>query len=260
MIEALAEVAFNKPLTPDTWLMGLRSAAIAGSAWPGQFVMVRLGKCVDPLLRRPFSICGTEGELFLLLYRIVGKGTAIMAGEITPGASLSVIGCLGNGFRIPEEEGSLILVGGGIGIAPLLFLAQKLGSRKFRFMAGFRTAEAVIPAQEILDLSVPLEISTDDGTEGYHGPVTGLLEKYLESNPIRPYVFACGPREMLKGLAVMAERRAIPFQASMEANMACGLGACLGCVVKGSPGETSYYHVCSDGPVFEGPMIDWTRV
>jgi dihydroorotate dehydrogenase electron transfer subunit len=262
MIEEQAEVAFNRQLTSDTWLMGLRSAAISGSAHAGQFVMVRVREGVDPLLRRPFSICGVEGDLFLLLYRVVGKGSEIMAG-IAAGCRVSVLGPLGNGFRIPEEEREMLLVAGGIGIAPLLFLAHQLGSREFRFMAGFGSADEIIPVQEVSDLSVPLRISTDDGTEGHHGPVTDLVQRTLqECKTNSPFViFTCGPRGMLKSIARMAIREGIPCQVSMEASMACGLGACLGCVVNAAPGEKrSYYHVCSEGPVFDVSMIDWQEV
>ena len=111
-----------------------------------------------------------------------------------------------------------------------------------------------------MDLSVHPEISTDDGTEGHHGPVTDLLEKQLEGGgrKIAPQIFACGPAGMLKRVAGIAADRGIPCQASLEAPMACGLGACLGCVVKAAPiQDRSYYYVCKDGPVFSTSMIDW---
>jgi dihydroorotate dehydrogenase electron transfer subunit len=260
MIEEQAEVAFNRALTSGTWLMGLRSPGITSSARPGQFVMVRVRRGVDPLLRRPFSICGVEGDLFLLLYRVVGKGTEMMAGEIAAGDRVSVLGPLGSGFQFPKEERPMILISGGIGIAPLLFLAHKLGHREFSFMAGFGSAAEIVPAQEVLDLSAPLRISTDDGTEGHHGLVTDLLESRLREGRqgANPFIFACGPRGMLKSVAATAIKSELPCQVSMEASMACGLGACLGCVVKAALGEKQpYYHVCSDGPVFEASMIDW---
>jgi dihydroorotate dehydrogenase electron transfer subunit len=260
MIEEKSEVVFNRPLTSDTWLMGLRSDEIAGSAGAGQFVMVRVRDGADPLLRRPFSICGVEGNLFLLLYRVVGRGTEIMAREIAAGDKVSVLGPLGNGFRIPEEERTMLLLAGGIGIAPLLFLAQKLGSRNFTLMAGFGSAGGIISAQKVLDLSIPLQISTDDGTQGHHGPVTDLLQTHLQElrTESNPFIFACGPRPMLRSVAGTAIEGGIPCQVSMEASMACGLGACLGCVIKAAASEKQpYYHVCSDGPVFEASMIDW---
>jgi dihydroorotate dehydrogenase electron transfer subunit len=263
MIEDKAEVAFNRMLTSDTWLMGLRSAAISASARPGQFVMVRVRNGAEPLLRRPFSICGVEGDLFLVLYRIVGKGTEIMAGEIAAGDRISVLGPLGNGFRPPEERRTIFLVAGGIGIAPLLFLAQRLVRRDSIFLAGFGSAAAIIPVQEVLDLSAPLRVSTDDGAEGHHGPVTDLLEAHLRELPkgVGAEVFSCGPKPMLKTVAGMALETAVPCQVSMEASMACGLGACLGCVVKAAPAEKRiYYHACSDGPVFDASMIDWESV
>lgn len=261
MMNEQAEVAFNRAITSETWLMGLRSRAVAGSAHPGQFVMIRVREGTDPLLRRPFSICGTEGDLFLVLYRVVGKGTEIMSREVRVGHKVSVVGPLGNGFSIPDWRSIPFLVSGGLGIAPLLFLAQRLGSREFKFMAGFGSTRQCIPAQEVLDLSAHLEISTDDGTEGHHGFVTELLENHLIEGTERKtaaQIFACGPAGMLKRVAGIAMDLGVPCQTSLEAPMACGLGACLGCVVKAAPTEDrSYYYVCKDGPVFTTSMIDW---
>ena len=260
MMNEQAEVAFNRLLTHETWLMGLRSKTVAKAAHPGQFMMIRVREGLDPMLRRPFSICGTEGDLFLVLYRVVGKGTEIMSREITAGQRVSVLGPLGNGFSIPDWRRIPFLVSGGLGIAPLLFLAQRLGSREFQFMAGFGSSPQCIPAQEVVDLSVHLEISTDDGTGGHHGLVTDLLERQLEGGGrnMAPQIFACGPAGMLRRVAGIAADRGIPCQASVEAPMACGLGACLGCVVKAAPTEDrSYYYVCKDGPVFSTSMIDW---
>jgi dihydroorotate dehydrogenase electron transfer subunit len=262
MFEEHAEVAFNKALTRDTWLMGLKSARIAASAGPGQFVMLRVRQGVDPLLRRPFSICGAQGELFLILYRVVGKGTGIMAGDIRKGDRLSVLGPLGRGFRVPAGDGPFLLVAGGVGIAPLLFLASTLNAGSLSFMAGFGSAAEIIPVGEILGSAVSPDISTDDGSAGYPGLVTDLLEERLkQSRTEGSFLFACGPKPMLKRVALMAKARGMSCQISLEATMACGLGACQGCAVKVSAdAQKSYCHVCRDGPVFSVRAIDWEEL
>jgi dihydroorotate dehydrogenase electron transfer subunit len=217
---------------------------------------------VDPLLRRPFSICSVQEDLFLILYRVVGKGTGIMAGAIREGDRLSVLGPLGRDFRVPDGDGPFLLVAGGIGIAPLLFLASTLDAGSLRLMAGFGSAEEIIPVREILGPAVSPDISTDDGSAGYSGLVTDLLEERLgQSGTEEATLFACGPKPMLKRIAVMAETRGMPCQISMEAAMACGLGACQGCAVRASADEErSYHHVCRDGPVFPARAIDWEKL
>lgn len=263
MFEQHAEIAFNKRLTSDTWFMGLRSAQIADQAMPGHFVMVRIKPGLDPLLRRPFSICGVEEDLFFVLYRVVGRGTAMMT-EARVGQELAVLGPLGRGFLVPKGGRRCVLVGGGIGVAPLLFLAQRLKARKFQFMTGYRSASEIISLEHAIGRKGEVLIATDDGTEGHAGPVTELLERTLKggrSQTQRLTIFACGPKAMLKRLAEMTAVRKVPCQVSLEAAMACGLGACQGCAVKSAAGvERPYCHVCKDGPVFPVEAIDWDRL
>lgn len=260
VLQEFSEILFHRQLTTDTWLMGLRSAAMAGAAKPGQFVMIQVRPGNDPLLRRPFSISGTRGEALLILYCVKGKGTSIMA-EKRPGEQLSVLGPLGRGFERPEGKGTALLVAGGIGVAPLLFLAQTMARSRYRLMAGFRTVRDIIRPEDVLGEPGDVSLATDDGSEGYAGLVTGLLQTYLgrdrhETGSIS--LFACGPRPMLKTVAFEAAARQIPCQVSLEAAMACGLGACQGCAVKAAGREIRpYFHVCSDGPVFAVPSIDW---
>jgi dihydroorotate dehydrogenase electron transfer subunit len=260
MIDQSVDIAFNRPVNHDTWLMGLKSPQMAETAKPGQFVMLRAGSGIDPLLRRPFSVAGVKDDLFMVLYRVVGKGTAIMAGA-KGGERLAVLGPLGKGFDVPREGVLSVLVGGGIGVAPLFFLSQTLRARRVEFMMGFRTAKDIIQPEDDQARKHSLSVSTDDGTEGQTGFVTSLLGIFLDKNKTRSMcLFACGPRPMLKQVAEMAMVRGIPCQVSLEAAMACGLGACQGCAVKASPnGTRSYYHVCRDGPVFPIQSIDWAE-
>ena len=264
MIEEKAEIAFNNNVAPDTYLMGLRADGIARSARPGQFVMIRVADTYQPLLRRPFSICSVNKDgLMLILYRRVGVGTGIMSG-LEKRRYLSVVGPLGNGFGQPDVPTSPILIGGGIGVAPLLFLAGNSGNDNLQFLAGFTTASQKIPLHELLGSIVSISFSTDDGTEGYRGFVTDLLLEYLEKlehkkNMIRLY--SCGPLMMLKAVAGIAHEKKIPCLVSLEAHMACGIGACQGCAIKASSiTGRDYLHVCKDGPVFPSEYIDWDRI
>jgi dihydroorotate dehydrogenase electron transfer subunit len=151
------------------------------------------------------------------------------------------------------------LVAGGIGIAPLIFLAQTIKPTNMAFMTGYRSANEILPMEKFsLDTINPF-ISTDDGTVGHHGPVTELLENHLLSSvACPPMVFACGPTPMLKRVADLTIKQDIPCQVSQETAMACGLGACQGCAVRASSGQDrTYYHVCQDGPVFDAQKLDW---
>jgi dihydroorotate dehydrogenase electron transfer subunit len=263
MFDEQAEVVFNHRLTADTWLMGMRSASIAKVARPGQFVMIRVSRGIDPLLRRPFSIGGIEKNLFLVLCQVVGRGTGILA-QIKDGERLSVLGPLGKGFELPARGTTPILVGGGIGVAPLCFLAQSLGRTKAEFMMGFASAKAILRLKHIRTTHIKISLSTDDGTKGHAGFVTDLLDKYLKKRGLDKgalSLFACGPKLMLKKVAQIASGYRLSCQVSLEASMACGLGACQGCAVKASQMEgRPYYHVCEDGPVFEAGAIDWDNL
>lgn len=260
MFELLAEIASNRRITEDTWLMALRSAEIARTAKPGQFVMIRIKTGLDPFLRRPFSICGVTEDRFLVLYRVVGKGTRLMT-ELKEEESLRVLGPLGKGFADREKNTDRILVGGGIGIAPLLFLSQYHKEKEVSLLAGFRSAKDILSPQKITGEDRAFWIATDDGTQGHRGPVTDLLEERIRKNPENLCVYACGPKPMLRKVAEMTLSLQIPCQVSLEARMACGMGACQGCAVKASAKSgRSYAYVCKEGPVFEAHEIDWEMI
>ena len=261
MFEHYAEIVSNKKIAPHTYLLGLSSPEVVAVARPGQFVMVRVRAGIDPLLRRPFSIAGTkDGEQLLILYRVVGKGTAIMA-ETREGERLSLLGPLGRGFKLPKKNQFSLLVAGGIGIAPLFFLIQSMNSKSVHLMTGFGSADEIIGIDQLGDFPIEVSIATDDDTAGHGGPVTDLVEAFLSHrtpNKDALSIFACGPEPMLKKVAAMALDRGLPCQASLETVMACGVGACQGCAIKASPNEKrDYYHVCADGPVFPVTAIDW---
>ncbi len=259
MIEKLCKILSNNQVAPDTYLIRFSSPEIASEAVPGQFVMLRINEGFDPSLRRPFSICGVEGEdVVKILYKVVGKGTKGLTYK-DAGDSISVLGPLGKGFSTPDPLKENFLVAGGIGIAPLLFLYQKNKSAKIHFLSGFRTSGEIIdPGTAGFDAEHM--IATDDGSAGYDGRVTGLLAEKLEQyKPDDTCVYTCGPHPMLKAVRDECLKNNVPCQVSMETFMACGLGACQGCVVKSdlTAVKTPYLHVCKEGPVFDMNNIDW---
>jgi len=259
MLDKDTEIAFNIQVAAGTYLMGLEAPEIVAAASPGQFVMIRAGSAMEPLLRRPFSIGGTlRGSLLLILYKVVGRGTALMA-EVKKGERLAVLGPLGRGFSRPRPGKQPVLAAGGIGIAPLIFLAQSLSQSRPLFLAGYRREDEKIPFDPFGLTDENLQIATDDGSAGHHGFVTDLLETHISrTKQASAIVYACGPAAMLKKVAALTIASQTPCQMSLEAQMACGLGACQGCAVKASiPDRLTYYLVCKDGPIFPALAIDW---
>ncbi|PLX41397.1 MAG: dihydroorotate dehydrogenase electron transfer subunit [Deltaproteobacteria bacterium] len=223
---------------------------------PGQFVMVRVRDGVAPLLRRPFSIHMVERGEVELLYREVGEGTAIMTG-LKVGDIIDVLQPLGRGFG---EGGEVpLLVGGGIGVAPLLYLAHSYlaAGKAPKLLLGGRTERDILCHDQFSCLAIPTKYATEDGSLGDTGLVTALLEdEFKAAEKLGALsVHACGPVPMLAAVARLAEGAGVACEVSLEAHMACGLGACLGCVVKARDG--GYVRVCADGPVFDSKEILW---
>ncbi len=237
-------------------ILKLRSPEIAVQAMPGQFVMLRVNELFDPLLRRPFSIFHTEKDCLYLFYKVVGKGTSLMS-QWSQGREVSLLGPLGNGFGLPSKDVPW-LVAGGAGIAPLFFLHHYLKHHGYRpkILWGLRYRIS----QELIDfLSKYLDnivIYTEDGSLGYQGLVTEGVEKlYQITKPSK--IYACGPIPMLKSVYDWLKNKDIPMEVSLEAQMACGIGACLGCIIKGKEG---YKKVCCEGPVFDAREIKWDEI
>jgi dihydroorotate dehydrogenase electron transfer subunit len=264
MIEQETKITAHHQLGEKIFLLELQAPGIAASAEPGQFVMLRIQPGLDPLLRRPFSICGqVGGKVLLILYRIIGRGTSLLAGQ-TKGGNLSTLGPLGRGFSKPGKPDIPILIAGGIGLPPLLYLARTLSRPDLHLLAGFSTKSEIIPLDRIMNPLPRLSVSTEDGSSGFQGAVTDLFQEHLttlrkQREKIR--VYACGPAGMLKEIARICSSESLKCQVSLESHMACGLGACLGCAVRAAP-ETGkkYMHVCKDGPVFASKDIDWTSI
>lgn len=258
--EEQAEIIRQEQLTPEIFRLTLKAPEIASSARPGQFVMVRTTSCYDPLLRRPLSIHQTIGnQQVQLLYKVVGKGTRILA-ALTPGQKLNLTGPLGQGFDLAGQQ-ALCLVGGGMGIAPLYFLAREIlrttSPAKCVVLLGARTAAELGPLpQDFMDIgATETHIATDDGSLGHHGFVAELLPQHL--GPGQWSVCTCGPHPMMKAVVGQCRQHGWQCQVSLETMMACGISACLGCAIPPANLSGPYLHVCKDGPVFKAEEVAW---
>lgn len=258
--DILSVIVENKEVAPDIYLLTLKAKAISAVAKPGQFAMIKVTDvhCDDPLLRRPLSIHNISEDKVQFLYKVLGRGTKILAASKT-GMEIQCLAPLGKGFNIPSGK-SHCLVGGGMGIAPLLFLTKYIRKNQpesaIHVLLGARSEKELIAIEDFSREDVDkLEIATDDGSEGHFGLVTELLEKEIWAKD-EVNVYSCGPGPMMKAVASLCQKRGWHCQVSLEALMACGMGACLGCAVsqKGL-GEENYLHVCSDGPVFSAEEI-----
>ncbi len=247
-------------LVDTTYRLTLEAPRISAAAQPGQFIMAACGTTFDPLLRRPISIhqISPEARTLQLLFKVVGRGTELLSTS-QPGDVVSLIGPLGRGFHLANEA-PVCLVGGGIGTAPLLFLAKKILAQPVSpdscvvFLGARTAAEASQFATAFIELGCEVRIATDDGSLGHHGLVSDLLPPYL---PTAKKVYVCGPFAMMASIASLCHNAAVPCEVSLEAHMACGLGACLGCTIQGAEGL--YKHVCKHGPVFNAEEVAWTR-
>lgn len=262
MIQERATILWNRPKGPACYSMGLSCNGYA-HAVPGQFVMLRISDQHAPLLRRPFSIhrlilekdncVGIE-----LLYKVVGTGTALLAAA-TQGRLLDILGPIGNGFRLSGDYRRVYLVGGGIGVPPLVFLAEKLVQSGVmppacRMFLGGRSREDLLCIADFERLGIAVQITTDDGSAGDQCLVTSPLETAVVKAP-PDVIFACGPPAMLSCIVGISEKHGVACQVSIESMMACGIGACLGCAARKRDDPDHYWHVCKDGPVFDATQV-----
>ena len=255
-------ITSNEQVAPYAYKMILAAPAIAKAAKPGQFVMARATDSCQPLLRRPFGVHSVKGNSIEILYEIIGEGTKILS-QKKPGGLLDIIGPLGNGFIFTKGSGTFvnILVAGGMGVAPLIFLAEKLmerktqsGKRKVLVLLGAKTKSHLLCEKEFKALGCDVRVATDDGSKGHKGFITEILNNSINSKNSTNSICACGPNPMLKAVAKIARDRNITAQVSLEEHMACGIGACLGCIVNTKQGQK---RVCKDGPIFNITDIAW---
>ena len=308
--EFIGSITKQHQINHDFYSLGIAFSAQAHQclalARAGQFIEIAVGnfnetRRTGSILRRPFSIAGLNcsnknktnsnigGPIRLeIIYQVLGPGTKSLMQQ-KPGAEISIIGPLGNGFTLPAEtKPKIILAGGGVGLPPLYFWARQLKQAGYRNIVAFAGARRKdLFAGEITEKNFPNDnplfpqkilkeftrsstdcvVSTDDGSFGYHGSVVHALEKYLTTNIDwkNACIYACGPYGMLKAIAALAQRLKMPCQVCMEAYMACGIGVCQSCVVpvrdlentNSNDSEQKYQLVCSDGPVFDAQQIVW---
>lgn len=256
MIQENVRVLEHTKVAPKYFLLTLSSEYVSANAKPGQFVNVKVSEGVVPLLRRPLSIhhVDSKKKTFKLLYEIIGPGTERLSTRKV-GEKLSILGPLGSGFRI--EKDIAILVAGGMGIAPLGFLAREAlkNKKEVHIFIGAKTKELVLCEDGLKLLGAYVTVATEDGSHGKKGLVTDILSSKLKTqNSKLKTIYSCGPKAMLKEVASIAKKNGIDCQVSMEAYMACGIGACLGCPIETRMGLKM---VCKDGPVFNAEEIKW---
>ncbi len=244
----------NRSLNKDIFVLELTGNSYLPELKPGQFVQAKVDGSPETFLRRPLSIHDVDYEknTIKLLVQIAGKGTETLS-KLRPGAVLNMIYPLGNSFSIPGENEKILLVGGGCGIAPLLFLGKYLKSNGYNpeVLLGFRNSDRIIEYEEYLRLGI-VHLTTEDGSKGEKG-FAYRSSGPEESNILTGYI-CCGPQPMMKAVARYCIKNNIACEVSLENLMACGIGACLCCVV-----DTVKGHLCTciDGPVFNIKELKW---
>jgi dihydroorotate dehydrogenase electron transfer subunit len=238
----------NKPVGGNNFVLKLQGTEKLPQMLPGQFCEVKVGKTPEVYLRRPFSIHNVDynTNTLSLLIKAVGKGTIVLSG-IEKGDVLNIVYPLGNGFSLTKEP-NVLLVGGGCGVAPLLFLAQTFKTMGIKpvVLVGGRTSDD-IPEIEAYQAVAETYVATEDGSSGEKGLVT---QHHIFKTRLSEFkrIYTCGPEAMMKAVAKVAEALDIPCEVSLENTMACGIGACLCCVTETKDGHKC---VCTDGPVFD---------
>ncbi|MCX5715963.1 MAG: dihydroorotate dehydrogenase electron transfer subunit [Candidatus Omnitrophica bacterium] len=247
----IVKITENKNIAGGYFKLSFKDSWLATNSKPGQFLEVRVNDGLKPFLRKPLGIHRIENNSVEVLYEVIGEGTKALS-ERKREEALDIIGPLGNGFNLTPNTYNLtpLLIAGGIGVAPLVFLAQKLARSKPIVLLGAKTKADVLCEKGLRRLGCDVRIATDDGSKGHKGFVTELLKEILP----KTLIYACGPKPMMKEIARIAAMRKIPCQVLLEEYMACGIGACLGCAVMTRKG---YKMVCKDGPVFKAGDIIW---
>ena len=247
MKQLRARVIENGEILPGVFLIWLEAPGIASEVLPGQFVMVRCGE--DTVLPRPFSVHQCRDDRIALLVRIAGTGTEWLS-RVKPGDIIEVFGPLGNGFSLLPGSKNLLLLAGGIGIAPLYFLARYTAEKNCKVTLIYGTASKdrySLKGINTIDV-------TEDGSYGIKGMLTDLLPEYVDN---ADGIFACGPMTMYKAMSEIPELKSKTVQVSLEIMMGCGRGICYGCTIKTKNGLQK---VCEDGPVFELSNILWDEM
>ncbi|MGE0455136.1 MAG: dihydroorotate dehydrogenase electron transfer subunit [Vicinamibacteria bacterium] len=258
-----AELVSREPLGGAFVLLTFRHPDVAARARAGQFVMIKAGTSSDPPLRRPFSIMRVDParDTFSLFLKVVGQGSRALAG-LEAGGVAACLGPLGQPFGAPPARAEPLLVAGGYGVAPFVLFCEELqrAGQRPRVFYGGRTQDDLVLRSPFTRLGVPLLLASEDGSVGVRGRVTAPLEAHLDAAPGPFALFACGPDAMLQAVADLAARRGLPARLSLDPWMGCGVGTCLGCVVRvqeaGEPAPR-YRCACTEGPIFDADVVVW---
>lgn len=249
-------ILLNEQIGADVWKMVVKAPKQAAEAEVGMFANLRVTGGTAPLLRRPISYAGYDRELGTVdfLYRVVGAGTQLMT-ELKRGDTMDTLGPLGSVFHMTEN---MLLVGGGVGIAPMLCMATKRQPhQKITVILGFRDKSESFWADLFAPYGVDVHVTTDDGSMGTKGFPTVIMPELIDAAIAKetPFtkIYTCGPTPMMKGVAAVATEKGIPCEVSLEERMGCGTGGCLGCGCDGKDGKR--YRVCLNGPVFSSEEV-----
>lgn len=275
-VQTRALVTSKREVVPRHFELSLLCPPVAHNARAGQFAHIlpqsHAGEedaswSFDPLLRRAFSVMDVAGDEFHILFRVEGRGTALLS-RAGVGEWLDVIGPLGNGFSVSQVEPGqkVLLVGGGVGVPPMVLAAREMKARALavEVLIGARSSSDVLCQARFAALDVALQVATDDGSRGHAGRVDALLLSALEEDP-HARVFACGPFPMLRAVASLCAAKNVHCEVSLEENMPCGIGVCNGCVVPTVAAGNligddygRYKRICVHGPACDAREIDWT--
>lgn len=256
IVDTKAKIAENRFISGKTWIMKLEAPQIAKNSKPAQFVMIKptLENYYDPLLRRAFAVADVEGENVVVYYDIHGRGTYYLS-TLKVGDSVDVLGPLGNNL-FPDNYDTYIIVGGGIGFAGLSLLMKRLREKGKEFVSlyGARSKDELSMISWIKENNFDVIFYTDDGSFGKRGLITQDLESLIKENP-NSALAVCGPTPMMRAVSKIAKSLNTPCYLSLETKMACGIGICIGCVVKDVQSD-KYVRGCYEGPVFEATQIE----
>ena len=266
MIDEQVEILSNREVAEDFYLARMQAPHIAAHAEPGQFVNIQVALSVAPLLRIPLSVCALDPEAGWIdvLYEKMGPKSQVLS-SLRPGERIACLGPLGKGFALPLAGAGAILVGGGIGVPPMLYWGLVLGRQDYRvtLLVGARNKGKHLPDELLLPAADVVRRATDDGSLGHAGLVTDLLRQELAEEGSHA-VYCCGPHGMMQAVAALCRECSVPCQVSLEEYMACGIGICVGCAVEleredeaAGSDYSRYGRICVDGPVFDALRVKW---
>ena len=249
----------NKKIASGFYKLKIRWETVRETPSPGQFLTLRICNSTDPLLRRPFafSAYSRTSQSAEIIYQIRGKTTEILS-KMQSGEKIDIIGPLGKGFPYPENGKTPILIAGGVGLGPILYLYEHFtaNSLKPQLISGFQDS-SLIPGNDDLTAENNITICTDNGSYGFKGTTIDFLDTISDDKLKISTLYCCGPNPMMKAAFLRAEKHNIECYVSMEEIMACGVGACMGCALKVKD-KAAYVRVCKEGPVFRAGELEWT--